>query len=118
VSAAVVVLASGACSTDSPCTVPAGPSLHTLPVLRLIDIGHGSVDADGRFDGFDTCRSNQHPLEDGGCAAACLPPTMEVYDLGQPYGGGACEAEYGGTLYCIAYAVDGGVAYASGVCVD
>jgi hypothetical protein len=44
---------------------------------------------------------------------------MEVYQLDPPYGGVSCEGEYrGATLQCIAYAVDGGVAYASGVCID
>jgi len=89
--------------------------------MALIDVGHGRFDADGRFLSFDTCCTPEHPLADGGCAANCAPPTMEVYRLGPPYGGGSCpeQAEYGsGEWECHAYVLDGGVEDSSGFCVD
>lgn len=117
----LVALATGACSKGRECDIPQGTRLDALPVLELIDVGHGSVDADGRFRGFDSCCTTEHPLADGGCAAACSPPTMEVYRLGLPYGEGSCpeQAEYGSGFWeCYAYSVDGGVEHSSGFCVD
>ena len=132
------VVAFSSCSTPSPCEVATGTpvsqlnatlaasgyaevGLDALPVLELIDVGHGSVEADGHFRGFDSCCTTEHPLADGGCAAACSPPTMEVYRLGLPYGEGSCpeQAEYGSGFWeCYAYSVDGGVEHSSGFCVD
>ena len=119
--AALAVLVTGACSKGRECDVPRGTPLSQLPVLGLIDVGHGSVDSEGRFVGFTTCCSAELPYPDAGCVAACTPPRIEVYRLGPPYGEGSCpdQAEYGdGYWECDAYAVDGGVVASSGVCID